>query len=97
MDTGDLDGAERDFRRALEQARLHTFTDTRNELTVLSQYALGVLAWHRKDYAAARIYIQQARDTQASAGGNWVPDLERELNRIQALAGSPAPASADLR
>ncbi len=89
MDAGDLDGARRDFQTALREARRHTYADTRLEMTVRSRFALGVLAWRRKDYAQARDYLQQAYDEQTAAGGTWVPDLEAQLRRITALAQRP--------
>lgn len=89
LDAGDFAGAERDFQATLAQARIHTFADTRHEMTVLGYYGLGVLEWRRKDYAEARDHLRQARDAQTAAGGAWVPDLERQLARAQALAERP--------
>lgn len=89
LDAGDLDGARREFQAALREARRHTYEDTRQEMTVRSRYALGVLEWRRQDYAKARDYIQRAYDEQTAARAAWVPDLDRQLRRIQALAAKP--------
>ena len=89
LDAGDFDGAGRDFQMALRQAQIHTFDATRQEMTMRSRYALGLVEWHRANYPAARDYLQLAFDGQTAAGAAWVPDLERHLARARALAGGP--------
>lgn len=86
MDLGNFDAAELEFRMAYRQAQIHTYEPIRQEITVRSHYALGLVEWHRKDYPAARDFIQMAYEEQLAAKGNWIPDIERQLQRIKRLS-----------
>ena len=86
MDLGNFDAAELEFRMAYRQAQIHTYEPIRQEITVRSHYALGLVEWHRKDYPAAHDFIQMAYEEQLAAKGNWIPDIERQLQRIKRLS-----------
>jgi hypothetical protein len=88
-DRGDLAGARREFTSALDEAGRHRYVEAREEMTVKSQNALGIIAWTEGQYTEAMRWLTMAEEEQNRAGRNWLPDLTANRKRLEGLMGSP--------
>ncbi|MFH1218867.1 MAG: hypothetical protein V1694_00205 [Candidatus Eisenbacteria bacterium] len=86
LDSGNTEQAREDFQKAYEESRLHTSSEVRQEMAVLSQYALGVIAWRRGEYDEAMRLLVAAGEEQKRAGRIWQPNIDESIERLKRLA-----------
>jgi hypothetical protein len=86
FDTGNLKAARREFLRAYEESRQHTFGEFRQEMAVRCHHALGVIAWREGDLEEALRLFTMARELQTEAGTTWVPGIDGYIRRLQPQA-----------
>ena len=91
MDRGNLVNAIGEFERAYEESRKHTSAEVRQEVAVMSRYAMGVVAWRQKDYERALRLIRQAEVDQIRFRGNWVSDVSLQRERLEGIIRSQRP------
>ncbi|HEX6333346.1 MAG TPA: tetratricopeptide repeat protein, partial [Flavisolibacter sp.] len=84
----DLAGAEKEFHLALDEAARETFAPVREQLTVYCHYDLGLIAWRRQDFPEALKWFRLAEDEQYRFGGNWIPDLSSNRQRLEKIVGA---------
>jgi hypothetical protein len=63
----------------------------RQQLTVYSHAQLGTIAIKEGDYREALRWYRMAEEEQTRAGGNWVPDLNANRKKLEAMVGSTTP------
>jgi tetratricopeptide (TPR) repeat protein len=99
LERGDLPGARKEFLDALDETSRSTVGDVREEITVNSYNALGVIAFKQGDFREALRWYRQAEEEQTRFGGNWVPDISANRKRMEAtvamLPGGSAAAKSD--
>ena len=66
-------------------ASRETFAEVRQQMTVYCQTDLGTIAWKTGDYREALRWFRMAEAEQARVGGNWVPDLPANRQRLEAI------------
>jgi len=88
MDRGDRPGARNEFLAALDEAGRSRFTEGRQEIVVNSYNDLGILAWQDNDYPEALRWLRLAEQEQTRFGGNWIPDLTANRQRLEAIIAS---------
>jgi len=84
-DEGDLIAARREFRTAYEESQKHIWREVRHEVAVRCLQALGIVAWREKNYAEAAEWLQKAESKQAELGGNWVPEIRQQLQKLERI------------
>lgn len=89
VDRGDGPGARKEFLAALDEASRHQYAEAREEMTVKSQNALGIVAWTAGDYQEALRWLRTAEAEQTRFGGNWVPDLTTNRQRLEGIISRP--------
>ena len=85
VDRGDLQGARKEFQAALDEAARHQYVEAREEMTVKSENALGVVAWTGGEYDEALRWLRKAEEEQNRFGGNWVPELTANRQRLEGI------------
>jgi hypothetical protein len=88
VDRGDLQAARKEFFAALDEAARHSYAEAREEMTVKSQNALGVVAWTSGDYQEALRWLRLAETEQTRNGANWVPELTANRQRLEGIIAS---------
>ena len=88
LDRGDQAGARKEFLAALDEAARSRFAEGREEIIVNSHNDLGILAWQAGDYPEALRWLRLAEEQQARFGGNWIPDLTANRERLEAIIAS---------
>ena len=91
LDTGDLQGARKEFLSAVDEASRSRFAEGREQVLVNSHNDLGIVAWREGNYQEALGWLQLAEQEQARFGGNWVPDLSENRKRLEAIIVSLQP------
>ena len=89
FDRGDLAAARKEFTSSLDEAARHRYVEAREEMTVKSQNALGIIAWRENQYMEAMRWLTMAEEEQTRAGGNWVPDLTANRKRLEGMIAAP--------
>jgi tetratricopeptide (TPR) repeat protein len=82
-DRNDLKGAQKEFLTALDEAGRETDINIKEETTVLSHDALGIVAWKSADYRSALEWFEIADKEQAQFGKQWVADLPSKKQQMQ--------------
>jgi hypothetical protein len=88
-DNGDQQGARREFLAAADEASRFPLAEGRAENLVRSHNALGIVAWTVGDYREALRWLRMAEEEQTRFGGNWVPDIVTNRQRLEAMVASP--------
>jgi len=88
LDRGDLPAARNEFLAALDEASRSNFAEGREQVLVNSHNNLGILAWTAGDYREALRWLRMAEEEQSRFGGNWVPDLPANRQRLEAIIAS---------
>jgi hypothetical protein len=88
---GDLQGARKEFLAALDEASRETFAPVRQQIIVYSHTQLGAIAVRQRDYREGLRLYRLADDEQARFGGNWVPDLNANRKKLEAMVDSSPP------
>jgi hypothetical protein len=88
LDRAELAGARKEFLAAIDEASRSTFAEGRQEITVNSYNDLGILAWTEGNYREALRWLRMAEEEQTRFGGNWVPDLTANRQRLEAIVAS---------
>jgi tetratricopeptide (TPR) repeat protein len=85
---GKHEQAIREFQTALTFARNSSYQVTRYEGATHALFAIGVAYWNMGNYKEAQQWLLQAQALQRKSGQLWLPALDREVERIKALAAS---------
>src|SRR4030095_2936487 len=88
LDSGDLDGARKEFLLAVDEASRSGFAEGREQVLVNSHNDLGIVAWREGNYQEALSWLQLAEEEQTRFGGNWVPDISATRKRLEAIIAS---------
>jgi len=87
LETGRFGLAEREFKRAYEEAQRHTSPRVQQELAVRSHHALGLVYWRQRRYAEALEWVRLAEAAQQRFGGHWVPNIQEHRRQLERLVG----------
>ena len=88
-DGNDLQGARKEFLAAADEASHFPFAEGRQDVTVRSHNALGIVDWRARDYPEALRWLRMAEDDQMRFGGNWVPELTANRKRLEGIIAAP--------
>ena len=88
LDRGELQGARKEFLAAVDEASRSGFAEGREEILVNSHNDLGIVAWTEGNYLEALRWLRLAEEEQTRFGGNWVPDLTANRQRLEAIIAS---------
>jgi hypothetical protein len=88
LDRHDLKGAQKEFLAAVDEASRSAFAEGREQVLVNSHNNLGVAAWTAGDYREALRWLRMAEEEQTRFGGNWVPDIAANRERLEAIVAS---------
>lgn len=91
FDSGDPQGARKEFLAAAEEASRSWYPEEREKLLVESHNALGIVALKTGDHQDALYWLRMADDEQTRFGGNWVPDLKAKRRKLEAMISSMPP------
>ncbi len=89
-ESGNLPGAKKEFLAALEEAAKEKDIKVKQEITVVSHDALGVIAWTARDYKEALNWFKIGEEEQIKFGGSWVPDISKKRQQMQSMIESNA-------
>jgi tetratricopeptide (TPR) repeat protein len=87
-ESGNLQGAKKEFLTALDEAKKEKNIGIQQEITVISHDALGVLAWTAQDYKQALSWFKSAEAEQNQFGGNWVQDISKKRQQMETMITS---------
>jgi tetratricopeptide (TPR) repeat protein len=87
LDRGDLPSAKKEFLATLEETSLSSVGEIRQEVSVSTHNALGVIAWKQGDYREALKWFTMAEAEQNNFGGNWVPDISSRKQNMENIVG----------
>jgi hypothetical protein len=76
------------FQKALAFAETSTYLLIRQETVTHALHAIGVAYWHMGQYRQAHEWLLKAQAAQRKSGQVWIPALDRDVERIKALAAS---------
>ena len=88
FDEGNFEEAKKEFQITLKEASVDAFAESREEFFVRTYNALGVIAWHERDFIEAMRLLKMARDRQINNNRNWVPELEGNIKRLEGIMGA---------
>jgi tetratricopeptide (TPR) repeat protein len=94
LDAGQTDQAISTFQLAYDEAQRHTFPEVRQEYAVRSRYAMGVAHWQKGELTAALPLIREAEAAQQASGRTWIPNIERQEERLTSLIARADTAGA---
>jgi protein O-mannosyl-transferase len=77
-----------EFQKALAFAQNSSYQVTRYEGATHALFAIGVAYWNMGNYKEAQRWLLQAQAVQRKSGQPWLPALDREVERVKALAAS---------
>ena len=75
-----------EFQTALAFAQTSTYELIRQETGTHALQAIGVAHWHLGQYRKAEQWLLKAQAAQRKSGQAWIPGLDRDVERIKALA-----------
>jgi len=75
-----------EFQNALLLAQNSGYAVVRHEGATHSLFAIGVAYWNMGNYREAEQWLLKAQAVQKQSGQVWLPALDKEVERIQALA-----------
>jgi len=84
---GKFEQAIPEFQKALAFAQTSTYNVVRQETSTHALFAIGVAHWHLRQYREAQQWLLKAQEAQRKSGQTWIPALDREVERVKALAG----------
>ena len=87
LDRGDLPSAKKEFLATLEETSLSSVGEIRQEVSVSTHNALGVIAWRQGEYHEALKWFTMAETEQNNFGGNWVPDISNRKQNMENMVG----------
>ncbi|TMI78155.1 MAG: hypothetical protein E6H10_17655 [Bacteroidetes bacterium] len=82
-DKNDLKGAQKEFLTALDEASRETDVNIKEETTVLSHDALGIVAWKSGDFRSAFQWFEVVEKEQTEYGKKWVADIPSKKQQMQ--------------
>jgi hypothetical protein len=85
LDEGKLPEARAEFHKALDEVSSSTFIEGNQEVLVNSHYNLGIVDWTEGNYTSALKWIVLAESEQKKFGGNWVPDMTANRQRLEEI------------
>jgi tetratricopeptide (TPR) repeat protein len=75
-----------EFQNALRLARNSNYAVARGEGATHALFAIGVAYWSMGDYREAEQWLLKAQAVQKQSGRVWLPELDKEVERIKTLA-----------
>jgi tetratricopeptide (TPR) repeat protein len=75
-----------EFQNALLLAQNSNYAVVRNEGATHALFAIGVAYWNMGNYREAEQWLLKAQAVQKQSGRAWLPALDKEVERIKALA-----------
>jgi tetratricopeptide (TPR) repeat protein len=81
----DLKGAQKEFLTAVDEASREPDINIKQETTVLSHDALGIVAWKSGDYRGALQWFKLVEEEQARFGTQWVRDIASKKQQMEAM------------
>jgi tetratricopeptide (TPR) repeat protein len=75
-----------EFQNALLLAQNSNYAVVRNEGATHSLFAIGVAYWNMGNYREAEQWLLKAQAVQKQSGQVWLPALDKEVERVKALA-----------
>ena len=75
-----------EFQNALRLARNSNYAVARSEGATHALFAIGVAYWSMGDYREAEQWLLKAQAVQKQSGRVWLPELDKEVERIKTLA-----------
>jgi hypothetical protein len=75
-----------EFQNALLFAEHSTYAWIRAEGATHALFAIGVACWHMGNYHDAEQWMVKAQAVQQKSGQIWLPTLDRDVERIKAMA-----------
>ena len=85
---GKYEAAIVEFQNALRFAENSSYEITRQEGAINALRAIGVAYWNMRNYKEAEQWLLKAQVIQKKSGQKWVPTLDQEVQKIQALGGT---------
>jgi tetratricopeptide (TPR) repeat protein len=82
-DRNDLKGAQKEFMTAIDEASREQDMSIKEETTVLSHDALGIVAWKSGDYRTALQWFETVEKEQGQYGRTWVADIPSKKQQMQ--------------
>jgi tetratricopeptide (TPR) repeat protein len=81
----DLKAAQKEFLTAIDEASRETDVNIKQETTVLSHDALGIVAWKSGDYRSAFQWFKVVEDEQARFGKTWIADVASKKQQMETM------------
>lgn len=81
----DLKGAEKEFLTAVDEASREPDVNIKQETTVLSHDALGIVAWKAGDFRGALQWFKLVEEEQSRFGTQWVKDIASKKQQMEAM------------
>lgn len=79
-----------EFQTAMKFAEGSNYEIVRQETVTHALFAIGVAHWNMHNYKEAEQWLLKAQDLQKKSVQPWIPDLDKQVERIKALAaGQP--------
>jgi protein O-mannosyl-transferase len=75
-----------EFETALAFAQTSNYDVVRHGTVTHALYAIGVAHWHLNQYKEAQRWLLLAQEVQVKSGQVWIPELDRQVERIKVLA-----------
>jgi len=80
-----------EFQNALRFAENSSYSLVRAEGATHALFAIGVAYWNMGDYREAEQWLLKAQAVQQKSEQTWLPNLDRDVDRIKALARKAPP------
>ena len=84
-DKNDLHGAQKEFLTAIDEASRDSDLNIKQESTVLSHDALGIVAWKSGDFRSALQWFELVEKEQTQYGRKWVADIASKKQQMQTM------------
>ncbi len=90
VNQGSFAAAIPEFENALRFAQASNYQAVRQGTATHALFAIGVAHWNLRNYKSAQEWLLKAQDLQNKSGQAWIPDLDKQVERIKPLAaGEP--------
>jgi hypothetical protein len=83
LNSGDVEGARKEFLATLDEVSKETVAEVKYQLTVYCHYDLGVIAIRQNNYTEALKWLKLAEEEQLKFGGNWLPTISDTRKQVE--------------
>ena len=84
-ESGDLKGAKKEFLAALNEASHDSDINIKQEVTVHSHDALGIIEWKAGNYNEALSWFKIVEEEQNRFGKQWIPDILSKKQQMETM------------